>query len=245
MKLRFRYVSRNQPLCFTEMIFRARTGALFLAAFVASGCASSGPKQPEQVTTAAESPLNGMIGRQVLVLPTQLLSTALPGGSWEVRPDEASLLKLLDQEITDALRKRGIRGNWTFAEDIVASAVRNGGLAGNPNGLPVAGIRRVKAGDTPLPEPLASNIRTLVSLTSARYVVMPLEAKVDMTGGQRRGSLRVLLIDARTARVLWAADVDGQSSRDPAVVNEAMSPFGFRLMAREIAGAFADMVVAQ
>lgn len=242
--MRFGYVSRNQPMRFTEMIFRARTGALFIAALIASGCASSTPKPPEEVTTAT-SPLSGMIGRQVLVLPAQLISTALPGGSSEVRPDEASLLKLLDQEITDAFRKRGIRGNWTFADDIIASAARNGGLAGDPLGLPVAGIRRVKAGDTPLPEPLASNIRTLVSLTSARYVVMPLEARVDMTGGQRKGSLRVLLIDARTARVLWAADVEGQSSRDPAVVSEAMSPFGFRIIAREIAGAFADMVVAQ
>ena len=243
MKLRFGYVSRNQTMRSTEMIFRARIGALFLAA-LASGCASPGSR-PSEEPVAAASPLSSMIGRQVLVLPAQLISTAAPGGAWEVRPGEEQLLRLLDQEITDAFRKRGIRGNWTFAEDIIASATRNGGLAGNPLGLPVAGIRRVKAGDTPLPEPLASNIRTLVSLTSARYVVMPIEVNVDTTGGQRKGTMRVFLIDARTARVLWTSDVAGQPSRDPAVVSEAMSPFGFRIIARELAGVFADMVVAQ
>lgn len=220
-----------------------RLTVLFATALL-YGCASS-RAEPAQEATPAENPLTGMIGRQLLVLPAQLLATAGPGGSWDVRPDGAPLLQLIDQEITETLRKRGIRGNWTFPQEIIASATRNAGLAGNPLGLSVAGIRRIKAGDTPLPEPLASQIRTLVSLTSARYVIMPLETRVDMNGGQRKGFLRVLLIDARTARVLWTGDVEGQSSRDPEVVRDTMSPFGFRILARELAGVFADMVVPQ
>jgi len=111
--------------------------------------------------------------------------------------------------------------------------------------LSVAGIRRWKASDTPLPEPLASDIRNLVSLTSARYVIMPLETRVDVTQGQRKGALHLLLIDARTARVLWTGDVEGQSQRDAAIVREALSPYGFRMLSRELAGLFADMVVSQ
>ncbi len=237
------YLSRNLTMRLLQSIPLARPTA-FLAAALLYGCAPSRSEQNQQATPA-ENPLAGMIGRQLLVLPAQLLATAGPGGSWDVRPDAAPLLQLVDQEITETLRKRGIRGNWTFPQEIIGSARRNGGLAGNPLGLSVAGIRRVKAGDTPLPEPLASEIRTLVSLTSARYVIMPLETRVDVNGGQRKGSLRVLLIDARTARVLWAGDVEGQSSSDPEVVRDTMSPFGFRILARELAVLFANMVVPE
>jgi hypothetical protein len=237
----FGYVSRNHTMRPTETTLRSRVTALLLATLLC-GCASSGSKESQEPAPAA-NPLAGLVGSRIVVLPAQLISTAAPGGSWDVQPQHASLLKLIDQEIADAFRKRGVRNNWTFAEELIASATRNAGLAGNPLALPVAGIRRIKAGDTPLPEPLASQIRTLVSLTSARFVIMPLEMKVDMNGGQRKGSLRVLLIDSRTARVTWAGDVDGVSTRDATTVADTFTPFGFRGLARELAGLFAEMVV--
>ena len=227
----------------TKPITRARFAALAAAALL-YGCASSRANETEEIATST-GPLAGMVARQLVVLPAQLLSTAGPGGSWDVQPEQAPLLRILDEEIADAFRKRGVRSNWTFARDLIESATRNAGLAGNPLDLSVAGIRRWKASDTPLPEPLASDIRNLVSLTSARYVIMPLETRVDVTQGQRKGALHLLLIDARTARVLWTGDVEGQSQRDAAIVREALSPYGFRMLSRELAGLFADMVVSQ
>ena len=218
--------------------------SVFLFAALLYGCASSAPKEQGPAYPASTA-LEGMAGRQVVVLPAQLLSTAGPGGTWNVREDEAQLLRVLDQEIADALRKRGVRSNWTFADEIVAAATRNAGLAGNPRGLPVGGIRRVKASDTPLPEPLASEIRTIVSLTNARFAIMPIETKVELSSSHRKASLNLLLIDSRTARVLWTGEVAGSPSSDPAVVSEATSPYGFRIIARELAGLFADMVVPQ
>ena len=96
-----------------------------------------------------------------------------------------------------------------------------------------------------MPEPLASEIRGLVALTSARYVVVPLEVHVDVRGNERRGSARMLLIDARTARVSWAEDIEATTLRDAQAVSEAMTPYGFRVLARDLASKFADMVVAQ
>jgi hypothetical protein len=187
-----------------------------------------------------------MVGRQMLVLPTQYLAVANAGGGWDIVPSSQSLLPILDEEIADAFRKRGVKSNWTFAREIVASAQRNAGLAGgDPRNLGAAGIRRVKPGDTPLPEPLAGQIRGLVSLTSARFVVIPLEVHIDTRDSERKGSVRLLLIDARTSRVTWAEDVMAQTQRDPQVVSEAMSPYGFRMLARDLATKFADMVVAQ
>jgi hypothetical protein len=118
-------------------------------------------------------------------------------------------------------------------------------LAGDPRQLSVQAIRRIKAGDSPLPEPLASEIRGLVALTNARYAVLPLEVHVAVRGNERRASVRMLLIDARTARVTWAEDVDAPTTNDPQIAAEALTPYGFRLIARDLATRLADMVVAQ
>ena len=186
-----------------------------------------------------------MAGRQLLVLPAQYLSVANPGGGYDIVPAGPALLPILDEEIADTFRKRGVKSNWTFGREITQSAMRNGGLAGDPRQLSVQGVRRVKVGDTPLPEPLASEIRTLVALTSARYALLPLEVHLDVRGTERRGSARFLLIDSRTARVTWMDDVEAQTTHDAQVAADAFTPFGFRLLARDIASKLADMVIAQ
>lgn len=226
-------------------MFRASFAALAGAALLYS-CASSSAAKQEPAPAAAASPLSGMVGRQMLVLPAQYLSVANAGGGFDIVPSGQELLSILDEEIADAFRKRGVKNNWTFAGQIVESANRNAGLAGgDPRNLSAAGIRSVKPGDTPLPEPLAGQIRGLVALTNARYTLLPLEVHLDVRNNERKGSVRLLLIDARTSRVAWADDVIAQTVRDPQIVSEAMSPYGFRLLARDLATKFADMVVAQ
>lgn len=219
--------------------------ATALSAALLYGCASSSSKKEQEEIGPQVTPLAGLIGRQMLVLPAQFLSVTNAGGGWDIVPGGPSLLPILDEEIADAFRKRGVKSNWTFGREITQASVRNGGITGNPRELAAQGIRRVKAGDTPLPEPLASEIRGIVALTNARHVVLPLEVNVDTRGGERRGTVRLLLIDSRTSRVTWTDDVNAASSRDPQVVSEALSPYGFRLLARDIAAKFADMVVAQ
>ena len=84
-----------------------------------------------------------------------------------------------------------------------------------------------------------------MALTNARYALLPLEVHIDNRNGARRGTVRMLLIDSRTARVVWADEVESQVQRDPQVVADALSPYGFRQFARELATHFADMVAGQ
>jgi hypothetical protein len=196
-------------------------------------------------TAQPTNPLVGMAGRQLLIFPAQYLAVANPGGGWDIMPGGPDLLPILDEEIADVFRRRGIRSNWTFGNDVTVMAARNANLTGNPRQLSVQGIRHVRAGDTPLPEPLAGEIRGIVALTSARFAVLPLEVHLDTRASERNGSVRILLVDARTARVVWADDVVASTSRDPQMVSEAASPYGFRMLARELATKFADMVIPQ
>jgi hypothetical protein len=225
------------------MIPRSPLAALAGAALML-GCASSSQSAREEAAPVT-SPLAGMIGRQLLVLPTQYLAVPSAAGGWDITQAGSSLTPILDEEIADTFRKRGVKSNWTFAREITESAYRNGGLVGDPRELGAQGLRRIKAGDSPLPEPLASDIRKLIALTGARYAVLPLEVHVDTRNGERKGTLHVLLIDSRTSRVSWVGDVDATPVRDPQIVAEVMSPYGFRMLARDLAVKFADMVVAQ
>ena len=242
MKLRFGYVSRNLTMPTVRPTI-LRTFTTIAGAALLYGCASS-PSKTEEAAAPA-SPLSGMAGRQLLVFPAQYLSLGNPGGGYDIVPAGPALLPILDEEIADTFHKRGVKSNWIFGRAITEAAVRNGGLAGDPRQLSVQGIRRVKAGDTPLPEPLASEVRNLVALTGARYALLPLEVHMDVKGNERRSSVRFLLIDARTARVSWSDDVEAAPTHDPQIASDAFTPYGFRILAREIASKLADMVVAQ
>ena len=61
---------------------------------------------------------------------------------------------------------------------------------------------------THLPEPLASQIRTMVALQEdTRLVLAPVELRLDTAGTGGRGVLRVTLMDARTSDIRWIGDI--------------------------------------
>ncbi len=220
-----------------------RALAAAIAALVLAGCASSAPT-PKDATQPARSPLSGMLGRPLLIMPAQYLGIVTPAGQYELSMMNRDLLTLVDDELENAFQKRGVRPSWTFARAITASAMRNGGLVQDPRELSAESIRRVQASDTPLPEPLGTQIRQLVALQEGRYVLIPIEMDVDNRPGRAAGSLHVMLVDSRTARVVWVNRIEAPAPTDvPA--EDLLSGFGFRRLARAVATRFADMVVAQ
>jgi hypothetical protein len=141
----------------------------------------------------------------------------------------------LDDSIASALTARGLGTTWTFAPAITAVAKRNGGLAGDPHALAAGGLQRlVKAGDDPVSEPLASQIRTLVALREGRYVILPAAVRFTPMPGGVRGALVAYLIDSRTARIVWSGEV-------PSGISTRFAP----AMAGSIAQRLADLVVAR
>jgi hypothetical protein len=197
------------------------------------GCAGGGAAG--SIPRPQGTPLGSMAGRQVVVLPVQR-NISFPDSSWHQQPAvTAQFLAALDDSIASALGDRGLRSTWTFAEDISAAARRNTGMLPDPHALAVAGLRRLlKAGDDPLSEPLASQIRSLVSMRDARYAILPATLIFENAAGGVRGTVLVYLIDARTARIQWSGAVSSAVAR-------SLSP----AMARDIAQRIADLVVAR
>lgn len=236
MKLRFGYVSRNQPMGALARLNSAAVAAAVVAALAGLDCASAGSASKEQDETPQGSPLAAMAGRPVLVLPVQRNLVFSDSLSWREQSLAATeLVAALDDSIAVALGDRGLRNSWTFAPAITASARRNAGLTADPHALAVGGLRSlVKPGDAPLSEPLASQIRSLVALRDARYVILPATLRFENRGAGARASILVYLIDSRTARIGWSGGVAGEVSR-------MLSP----AMAGSIASRLADLVVAR
>ena len=216
----------------TPLAVAAAVGGL-LCAGALTACAGGGAagKIPRPVDT----PLAYLAGRPVVVLPVQR-NISFPDSSW-TQPASVTdpFLAAIDDSIASALGDRGLRNTWTFAREISATARRNTGMLPDPHALPVAGLRRlVKASDDPLGEPLASQIRSLISMTDARYVILPATVAFESTSGGIRGTVLVYVVDARTARIQWSGAVTSDVSRN---LSSAM--------AGGIAQRLADLVVAR
>lgn len=213
---------------------RLKWSALVVATVAALGCASTGGVTATETEPTGGTPLASMASRPLLVLPVQYVSFA-DSLDWRQQFSPVGpLLAALDDSIASALTGRGLK-SWTFGSAITASAKRNAGMTADPHALAAERLQRmVKASDVPLSEPLASQIRSLVALRDARYVVLPVILHFENRGAGARGSLLLYLIDARTSRILWSGEVGTDAPRT-----------SFPTVAGGIAERVADLVVAR
>jgi hypothetical protein len=185
--------------------------ALALASASVMACASAaGVMGGEQA-----EPLSAFAGRAVLVLPLQQVSEN-PGVSASRSEFAAAFRQTVDYEIRFAFGENP-PARWVFAPTIIASSKRNVGVTADPTQLAVEGMNEK------LPEPgeavseaLRTQIRQLIALTDARYVLLPSSVRFyePHPNGTRRATLRVVLIDARLAQVRWAEDISTEPATE-------------------------------
>ncbi len=199
-----------------------------------AGCVSSAPLDAQKaapraaptVSPAPARPLARLVSEHILVLPVQYLVFADSMGWSAAAPSSRSYLTTLDDEIAFALGERGLRTQWKFASDAARSVARNPGFASDPYALAAGQVRwGVKADAWQLAEPLASQLRALVALTDARYVMLPVEVRLTGSRGAGRALLHVVVIDARRSQIQWAGDVFGTpaTSFTPAIAADLAS----------------------
>lgn len=176
------------------------------------GCKSSAPKPPEP----SEHALAGLAAQHVAVLPTYSVKLSGTSGPLDMKPVEFE--RTLDADIPAAFDDKGIKKGWLFPPDLRTSYRRNSSYAADPDNFALEPLRSpMLAVETRLPEPLASQVRTLVALhDDTRLVLVPVELKLEPVAGQPggRGVLRVVLLDARLSNVRWIGDI----TSDPAPV---------------------------
>ena len=190
-----------------------RTHLVAWASLGLVACKSTPPKPPEP----SEHALAGLAAQHVAVLPTYAVKLGT-SGPLDMKPVEFE--RTLDADIPAAFEDKGIKKGWLFPPELRASYRRNSSYAADPDNFALEPLRSpMLAIDARLPEPLASQVRTLVALhDDTRLVLVPVELKLEPVspGGQPggRGVLRVVLLDARLSNVRWI----GEITSDPAPV---------------------------
>lgn len=174
---------------------------VLLATFVACG----GP--PKTAPEPAEHSLANLAAQHIVILPTYAVRV-VPGLGWGSIGRPSDLQKTLDADIVAAFDERGIRKTWIFPADLELAYRRNPTYSPDPSTLAEEPLRSpVLALETRLAEPFASQVRTLVALhEDARYVLAPVELRLEKAGTGGRGVLRLVLMDARLSKVTWIGE---------------------------------------
>ncbi|MES2359435.1 MAG: hypothetical protein V4529_13970 [Gemmatimonadota bacterium] len=181
------------------------TLAAMLCASPLSAQAARGGTPPPQ-----QRPLERLASEQMLVLPVQYLTFADSLGWSQQAPPSRAYLHTVDDEIAFALTQRGLKRHWTMAPDLIRSVARNQGYAPDPTSLAAEEVRSgQKAAEWQLREPLASQLRALIALTDARYVLFPVEMRFVGSKGVGHAMLHLVIIDARRSQVQWSGDLAG------------------------------------
>ena len=191
---------------------RSQGGLVVATLVVAVACGRGQPQPPPE---PLEHSLSGLTGQRVAVLPTYGVRV-VPGLDWRssiARPSDVQ--KSLDADILAALDDRGLRRKWIFPEDLELSFRRNASYAADPYALAEEPLRSpTLALESRLPEPLASQIRTLVAFhDDMRMVLAPVELRLETAGAAGgRGVLRLVLIDARLSNVRWIGEIGSDTA---------------------------------
>lgn len=191
------------------------------------------PATQQQPAMRAGSPLAGLAGQHVVVLPVHYIRADTLGWAQSIeRPRET--LAALDSAIERSLDERGFRTDWTFPPALARSAKRNAGYVPDPYSMAAERLRSgVTMTDDRLREPLASQVRGIIAVTDARYVLFPVELRFEQAPGGARPVLRVALLDARASRLVWSGDVRG-----------AVRPQFSNVALESVALAMADLIAA-
>ena len=170
---------------------------------------------------------------RLIVLPVQ---RAVAGLGWEAKAGIPRVfLASIDSSLEAAVREKGLT-SWVMASELARTARRNPTYATNPADIRAGDAVRFleRQRDENIPEPVASQLRTLAGFHDARYALIPVEVRFEAGSapGTGRGVLRMAVLDTRGSRLVFISDIAGPDAPDytPA--------FGAALARR-----FADLVV--
>lgn len=174
-------------------------------------------------------PLASLVATGAVVPPAFSVSIPTPLESWPRMPDGRLLLRELDSAIAGTLAARGLRHGWVLAPDLATSYRHNPTYAPDPYALAEEPLRRPTfVAGTRLPEPLASQLRTMIALhDGARFVLLPVQLSFEPTANgstTARATLRAALVDPRFSEARWVGEVQSDTtSADPRVLTAVVA----------------------
>jgi hypothetical protein len=151
------------------------------------------------------------------ILPFTLVVAEDSLGWEQVLADRKAVLAAADSVLGRLLAIRAPEVTWVLPDEVRRQARRSPTFGSNPDQMATALLRSERLVD--LPDPLRSELRTLVALAGARYALVPaalvyLRADTSRTASGStavaRAELSIVLVDARLGRVGWRTVARGE-----------------------------------
>lgn len=191
------------------------------------GC--GGKQHTAEPAPTSPLPTAGLAGQPVSLLPLTLIA-AEDSLHWEqVLADRRATLSRADSTIAALLATRAPEVNWILPERLRRESRRTAGLAADPDRMGSAILRAEQMLD--VPDPLRTQLRTLVALAGGRVALVPAALVYRRSGGPTDGrtvaapkpvsgvniataELSVVLVDTRLGKVVWRTVARGDGA-DP------------------------------
>src|ERR1700712_323672 len=134
----------------------------------------------ERSKTSHQHVLAAFSTRRLMILPTHYLRMGDSLGWAGQITDQTAYLSSLDDEVTFAFSDRGVKKMWVFPTAIEEIAKRNEAYAPDPHAFAAQWLRYPGPKRLPkqLPDPIASQLRTLVAMQEGgQLVLLPIELR--------------------------------------------------------------------
>jgi hypothetical protein len=190
-----------------------------LAAMAVLGCArhsggAAAPEDPFKEIVPAPLPVAALEGGSALLLPVGVLvlgDTAVQ--SADLVRQRYALMDTAAAALDTTLRRGARSVRWLGLVE-QQRALRMAPMLGvDPQRLETSSLlgRKVEQ----MADPLWSDVRTLMAFIGARNAVAPAGVKLEYGGGAYTASYVLVLVDARTGKVLWRGRSDGRAAATP------------------------------
>lgn len=187
-----------------------------LAVVTACGGKSASSQTPTPAPTAP-LPTAGIAGARVPVLPLTLIAAEDSLGWQATLGNRTVALAAADSIIGSLIKARSPEVNWVLPDELRREARRSPSIATNPDQMGTALLRAERM--EMMPDPLRSEMRTLVALADARYALVPAALIYRRMAGSTDGrmataELTMVLVDGRLGRIGWRTIARGDGE-DP------------------------------
>jgi len=184
---------------------------LALAALATLACGGSSPAAnvpaPAPARSAPREPIKPFsavpfAGQSIAVTPLTLIVALDTLARVPPLADRAASVAWADSIIGTALTSRGPEVKWVLPPELRKIARRAPTIASDPDRMGQS-LMREKSLES-APDPLRTQLRTLLALVGGRYAFIPAAVSfIPEPSGLVRAEVSLVLVDTRTARVLW------------------------------------------
>jgi hypothetical protein len=201
------------------MSWQYRHSVVMLLVLATLGCSkrsgsAAAPEDPFTVIRPAPLPVGALEGSSVLLLPVGVL---LLGDSAAQNADLVSrryaLVDSAAAALDTALRREVRSVRWQGLAEQRRALRMAPALGVEPERLDPSSLLGPKVEQ--MADPLWSDLRTLMAFMGARTAVAPAGVKLEYRGGAYTASYVLVMVDARTGKVLWRGRTDGRAAATP------------------------------